>query len=76
MAKTEQKACLSTSSPDITKSLPRQKAAHPTPPRRAQLQSADKLPARLDHVLFTCYILVYLELGWLILLLLRTFSCH
>jgi hypothetical protein len=84
MSKTEQKACLSTSSSSDPSSppLPRHPTVIPNPsrplPRRvvtapSKVQTA---PAgkSLDRVLVFCYVLVYLELAWLILLLLRSYS--
>lgn len=83
MSKTEQKACLSTSSrPDLFKPLPRHESSSQNPPaassarrvRSKHFKSREvKTSNSLDYILFLCYILVYLELGWLILLLLRSF---
>lgn len=83
MSKTEQKACLSTSSrPDLFKPLPRREASSPSaPPLSAPGREPSSPPEprngkaskSLDYILFICYMLVYLELGWLILLLVRSF---
>ena len=83
MSKTEQKACLSTSSSPGPSSppLPRHPTVIPSPrpfPRRAVTapSKVQTVPPRnpLDRVLLFCYVLVYLELAWLILLLLRSYS--
>lgn len=84
MSKTEQKACLSTSHPH-SQPLPRHASPTPQPIPRPNLRRVKSAPAtvqigsppkRPDYVLACCFVLVYLELGWLILLLLRSYSRH
>lgn len=46
---------------------------------KACLSTSEKKPPRhgrkpADYFLVACYILIYLELGWLIFVLLRTYS--
>lgn len=38
--------------------------------------SSSSSPARPDYLLVSCLVLIYLELSWLILMLLRTYSRH
>lgn len=93
MSKTDQKACLSTSSPATPPSsssppgVPRHEDAHDNPKPNfrplaqriktapAAIQTPQKKP-ELDLILVFCFILLYLELGWLILLLLHSYSRH
>ena len=87
MTKTEHNACLSTS-----QSFPTTAAAPPslsvveewfngentesarhTPEKKMMMKPPARRP---EYLLVSCYILIYLELGWLILMLLRTYSRH
>jgi hypothetical protein len=82
MAKTEQKACLSTSTKSLAPPSLRLKppggdqgdqitnSQTKNPPGQVQANPKPKP----DYVLVLCYIIVYLEVGWLIFMILRTYS--
>lgn len=83
MAKTEQNACLSTSQsfptapplPVIEERVPGEnKITMQTPEQQQQKKMMNS--RRPDYFLVSCYVIIYLELGWLILMLLRTYSRH
>lgn len=85
MSKTEQKACLSTLSFPQSQPLPRHPSPGPQPIPRPNMRRVKSAPATVptsdgppsknpDYILTFCFVLVYLELGWLILLLLRSYS--
>jgi hypothetical protein len=85
MSKTEQKACLSTFPLPQSQPLPRHTSPGPQSIPRPNLRRVKSAPAMVqtgdgpppkspDYVLTFCFVLVYLELGWLILLLLRSYS--
>jgi len=67
MVKVEQNACLSTSSPSP---VPGSGGAHQTEKTATQKPRAE----RPDYVLAMAYITIYLEIGWLIFMILRTYS--
>lgn len=54
----------------------RAQARKGTPLPRGRTDSPRPPPARPDYLLVSCLILLYLELSWLILMLLRTYSRH
>lgn len=86
MSKTEQKACLSTSpqaptppsspEPELETDEGRdggneETVPPPVPPKPGSLAPPQPRP---DFVLVLCYILVYLEIAWLIIMVLRSYS--
>lgn len=87
MAKTEQKACLSTSNPQVPTpaSSPEPEVETdqgcdggdeippPVPPKHDPV-APQWQPPKPDYVLVLCYILVYLEIAWLIIMVLRSYS--
>ena len=87
MAKTEQKACLSTSNPQVPTppSSPKpeleadrgrdggDETPPPVPPKHNS-NAPRQQPPKPDYVLVLCYILVYLEIAWLIIMVLRSYS--
>lgn len=88
MAKTEQKACLSTSNPQLPSppssspepELEADRGRHggdegppPVPPKHDSAGRRQQ-PPKPDYVLVLCYILVYLEIAWLIIMVLRSYS--
>lgn len=83
MTKTEQKACLSTSNPQVPTppSSPepelqadrRDKTPPPVPPKHDSAGPRQQ-PPEPDYILVLCYILVYLEIAWLIIMVLRSYS--
>lgn len=44
--------------------------------RRRRRRGGEGTAGRPDYLLVCCFVLVYLELGWLILLVLRSYSRH
>lgn len=94
MAKTEQKACLSTSYPGPQARTPPSSSPEPEvetetdterdgnetpPPLPPKADSSDSgapahPPQKPDYVLALCYILVYLEIAWLIYMVLHSYS--
>ena len=87
MSKTEQKACLSTSNPQAPTppSSPEpeleteeghdggDETPPPVPPKADSVAPSHQ-PPKADYVLVLCYILVYLEIAWLITMVLRPYS--
>ena len=91
MSKTEQKACLSTSSPQAQAPTPPSSSPEPELETDAHRDGGDEtlpppVPPKLDsiappheshkpdYVLALCYILVYLQIAWLIIMVLRSYS--
>lgn len=92
MSKTEQKACLSTSfpqvptppsspEPEVSAEAEEEHASGddenetpPPVPPKPDAVAPPQPPRGPDYVLVLCYILVYLEIAWLIIMVLRSYS--
>ena len=79
MTKTEQNACLSMSPSFPTApplSVVEERSYGEKSARQTLEQKQKNKTRRPDYFLVCCYAIIYLELGWLIMMLLRTYSRH